>query len=127
MDIVITLPQGLWKKIVSGEKSIELRKNFPKEFNVKTDRVYVIWKGTKQVAGYFHVISFEYFFAESISDFGPILDKISVPKQWIINYVGYSSIVYLWHIGDVVQFGSPVDRRYYWNMQNNPQSFFYLR
>lgn len=127
MDIVITLPQDLWKKIVSGEKSIELRKNFPKEFDVNTDRVYVIWKGTTLIAGYFRVNSFEAFYAESISDFGPILDKISVPKQWVIGYVGYSSMVYLWHIGDVYQFVKPIEREYYWKMQSNPQSFVYLR
>lgn len=127
MDIVITLPQDLWKKIVSGEKSIELRKNFPKEFDVNTDRVYVIWKGTTLIAGYFRVNSFEAFYAESISDFGPILDKISVPKQWVIGYVGYSSMVYLWHIGDVYQFVKPIEREYYWKLQSNPQSFVYLR
>lgn len=127
MDIAITLPQDLWKKIVSGEKTIELRKNFPKEFDVKTDRVYVIWKGTTLIAGYFMVGSFEALFAESISDFDNILSKISVPRQWIIRYVGYSSMVYLWHVRDVVQFGNPIDRRYYWMMQTNPQSFVYLR
>lgn len=127
MDIVITLHQDLWKKIVSGEKSIELRKNFPKEFDVNTDRVYVILKGTKLIAGYFRVTCFEGFYAESISDFSPILDKISVPKQWIIGYVGYSSMVYLWHIGNVFEFGKPINRDYYWKMQSNPQSFVYLR
>ena len=127
MDIAITLPQDLWKKIVSGEKSIELRKNFPKEFDVNTDRVYVILKGTKLIVGYWKVIHFEAFHAESICDFGPILDKISVPRQWILNYVGNSSKVYLWHIGDVVQFGKPINREYYWKMQSNPQSFVYLR
>lgn len=127
MDIAITLPLDLWKKIVSGEKSIELRKNFPKDFDVNTDRVYVIRKGTKLIAGYFRVISFEAVSAERIKYFGPILDKISVPRQWILKYVGYSSMVYLWHIGDVVQFSKPINRDYYWKMQSNPQSFVYLR
>lgn len=127
MDIVITLPVSLWKKVVSGEKSIELRKSFPKEFDVNKDRVYVILKGTKLIVGYWNVIRFEAFYAESINDFNPILYNISVPKQWIINYVGYSSMVYLWHIGDVVQFDKPINREYYWKMQTNPQSFIYLR
>lgn len=126
MDIVITLPQTLWKKIVSGEKSIELRKNFPKMFRVNSDKIYVILKGTTRVAGYFHVSSFEYFYAESISDFDPIIDKISIPKQWIINYVGYSSAVYLWHIRNVHCFVKLINRRSVWNLKTNPQSYVYV-
>ena len=127
MDIAITLPLDLWKKIVSGEKSIELRKNFPKEFNVKTNRVYVILKGTTRIAGYFMVSSFEAFYAESINDLYPILNKIAVPKQWIIGYIGYSSMVYFWHIRSVVVYPKYIDRIYYWKMQTNPQSFVYIR
>ena len=127
MDIAITLPLDLWKKIVSGEKSIELRKNFPKEFNVKTDRVYVILKGTRHIAGYFMVSSFEYIYAESILDFKRFRAEISVPITWIVNYVGFGSVVYLWHIRDVNEFAVPIDREYYWKMQTNPQSFIYIR
>ena len=126
MDIAITLPLDLWKKIVSGEKSIELRKNFPKEFNVKTDRVYVILKGTTRIAGYFMVSSFEAFYAESINDLYPILYKIAVPKQWIIGYIGYSSMVYFWHIRYVNPFVNLVDRRSVWHLKTNPQSYFYI-
>lgn len=127
MDIAITLPQDLWKNIVSGEKSIELRKNFPKEFDVNTDRVYVMLKGTKLIAGYFKVICFERFNAENGNAFDSVLDEISVPKQWVVNYVGNKSYVYLWRIGDVFEFGKPINRDYYWKMQSNPQSFVYLR
>lgn len=126
MDIAITLPRSLWDKIVSGEKTIELRKNFPKMFHVNSDKIYVILKGTKQVAGYFQVSSFEYFYAESISDFKPILAKISVPRQWIVNYVGYSSVVYLWHIRYVHPFVKHIERRSIWNMKSNPQSYVYI-
>ena len=127
MDIAITLPSSLWDKIVSGEKTIELRKNFPKDFCFKYDRVYVLLKGTTKIAGFFYVSSFEDFYAESINDFDPILSKISVPKQWIINYVGYSSLVYLWHIRKVVPFVNFLDRSYIWNKKTNPQSYFYIR
>lgn len=127
MDIAITLPQDLWKKIVSGEKSIELRKNFPKEFDVNTDRVYVFLKGTKHIAGYFRVTSFEAFHVKGFSDLYPFITHIAVPKQWIFGYWGYSPMVYLWHIGNVFEFGKPINRDYYWKMQSNPQSFVYLR
>lgn len=127
MDIAITLPSALWDKIVSGDKTIELRKNFPKNFDVDVDKVYVILKGTTQIAGFFYVNSFEWFYAKSVRDFVPILHKISVPRQWVINYVGYSSAVYLWHIREVYTFPRPLDRSVVWNMYTNPQSFFYVR
>lgn len=127
MDIAITLPLDLWKKVVAGEKSIELRKNFPKEFNVKTDRVYVIIKGTRHIAGYFMVSAFEAFHVKGISDLYPFLTKIAVPKQWVIGYWAYSPMVYFWHVRDVIEFSKPIDREYYWKMQSNPQSFVYLR
>lgn len=126
MDIAITLPRSLWDKIVSGEKTIELRKNFPKMFRVNSDKIYVILKGTKKIAGYFQVSSFEYFYAESVSDFDPILSKISVPRQWIIGYVGYSSAVYLWHIRYVHPFVRLIERRSVWNIKTNPQSYVYV-
>lgn len=126
MDIAITLPVNLWNKIASGEKTIELRKNFPKDFDVFTDKVHVILKGTRMIPGYFCISSFERFYAESISDFDPILSKISVPKQWIINYVGYSSAVYLWHIKNVHSYNEMQDRSCLGSMKSNPQSFVYI-
>lgn len=127
MDIVITLPSSLWNKIVSGKKTIELRKSFPKLFDVDVDKVYVILKGTPQIVGCFYVRSFEWFYARSIRDFEPILAQISVPRQWIVNYVGYSSAVYLWHIRYVRSFPRALDRSVVWNMNTNPQSFVYIR
>lgn len=127
MDIAITLPQDLWKKIVSGEKTIELRKNFPKNFNVYTDKIYVIIKGTKKVGGFFYVRYFELFQTTSLLDFVPIRHKISVPLQWISNYVGHSPSVYLWHILDVHAYHDLFDRCILGVFKNNPQSFIYLR
>lgn len=127
MDIAITLPKSLWDKIVSGKKTIELRKNFPKSFDVDVDKVYVILKGTPWIVGFFYVRSFEWFYARSVRDFEQILAQISVPRQWIVNYVGYSSAVYLWHIRYVHAFTNALDRDVVWNMYSNPQSFVYIR
>ena len=127
MDIAITLPESLWKKIVSGEKTIELRKNFPKDFNVITDRVYVLLKGTTQIAGYFVVRSFEKFIVPCMGDFEPILPKIAVQRQWVIDYIGNSHAVYLWHIRFCNPFAQPVNRKSIWDIKNNPQSYIYIR
>lgn len=127
MDIAITLPCTLWDKIISGEKTVELRKNFPKDFDVHTDKVFVLLKGTPQIVGFFFVSSFEWVYAKSLLGYESILPKISVPKQWIINYIGDSYAVYLWHIREVYTFPRPLDRSIVWNMYTNPQSFVYIR
>lgn len=127
MDIAITLPNSLWDKIVSGKKTIELRKNFPKFFDVDVDKVFVILKGTPQIVGFFYVRSFEWTYAKGLLDDKSILLKISVPRQWIANYIGDIHVVYLWHIREVYTFPRPLDRSIVWNMYTNPQSFVYVR
>lgn len=126
MDIAITLPETLWKKIVSGEKTIELRKNFPKEFDVNTDRVYVCLKGTEFVAGFFKVLTFAPMPADCVCAYHDIPPKIAVPIKWIDNYVKDSSWVNLWFIDDVVSFAGNGVYRSVYNLTKNPQSFVYL-
>lgn len=126
MDIAITLPRSLWDKIVSGEKTIELRKNTPQEFNEKTDRVYVCLKGTEFVAGYFTVLSFRLIDANLVTSFKNIVKKIEVPEQWIDDYLKNSSLAVLWYIDDVVSFAGNGVYRSVYNLDKNPQSFVYL-
>lgn len=126
MDIAITLPKTLWEKIVSGEKQIELRKNFPKDFNVNVDKVYVCLKGTEFIAGFFKVLSFAPMLAECVCAYHDIPPKIAVPIKWIDNYVKNSSWVYLWYIDYVVPFAGNGCYRSLYNLKKNPQSFVYL-
>lgn len=126
MDIAITLPKSLWEKIVSGEKQIELRKNFPRDFNVNVDKVYVCLKGTEFIAGFFKVLSFAPMLADCVCAYHDIPPKIAVPIKWIDNYVKNSSWVYLWYIDDVVSFDGNGCYRSIFNLKKNPQSFVYL-
>lgn len=122
---MITLPKSLWNKIVRGEKSLELRKNSPKKFDIWNDRVYVCVKGTHKCYGYFRVNWFQ----DCRVDLNFILSKeskIQVPAEWIKKYLKGSDIAYLWHIGNVIPFELPIDISAGYNIARAPQSFCYV-
>lgn len=125
MSIAITLPEHLWKCIVSGQKTIELRKNFPKSFDFDYDMVYVILKGTKKVVGWFSVSEFE-----KVTDVYRLISfppgTICVPPAWVRQYLQNADKCYLWHIKEVHVFDDYKDTFLFLNIKSNPQSFVYL-
>lgn len=127
MDIAITLTMSLWKKIVTGEKTIELRKNFPIDFNFNEDKVFVCLKGTEFIVGYFMVSSFVFCTSDHVCTSQELSHKIAVPIKWIYNYVTKKSWVYLWYIGGVFVFKGNGIHRSLFRIYKNPQSFIYLR
>ena len=131
MDIAITLPKDLWKKIVSGEKIYELRKSFPRKLKLKTGKVYVVLKGTKKVAGYFNVTSFCKVSAYEAC----LMNKgIGVHPAWIAGYLGIGmhldeekTSAYLWNIGDTTELLQTVRANVNLHLKSNPQSFCYIK
>ena len=125
MDIMITLPKFLWGKIIRGEKSLELRKNMPRLFNVKIDRVFVCVKGTHKCYGYFRVSWFQY----CRDDLNFIIAKqsrIQVPPEWIKKYLKGTINAYLWHIKEVYPYSTPLDITDIFKVKRAPQSFCYV-
>lgn len=127
MDIAITLPKSLWDKIVSGEKSIELRKTRPYHFDIDFDRVYVVLKGSSDIVGYFNITEFVATTTSCLMTNHNWLRKIAVSQDWISNYVEGADFVRLWFIGKVVQFKVPLSRTFTMKLKNNPQSYIYLK
>lgn len=125
MSIVITLPEHLWKCIYSGQKTIELRKNFPRKFDFDYDVVYVILKGTQKCIGWFRVREFE-----KVTDINRIIShppkNICVPHIWLKTYLHNADECYLWHIKEVHLFDEYKDSWLYFNLKSNPQSFVYV-
>lgn len=100
MDIAITLPEDLWLKIVSGEKSVEMRKwGLPRHFNLLLDRVYVVLKGTRKIVGNFQVVNVESRIRKETSwlDYGK---ACCVPLDCFSKYWGDSCVMYFFEIGD---------------------------
>lgn len=125
MDIAITLPKELWEKVVSGEKAYELRRNFPSNFTIGADKVYVIQKGTAKVVGYFKVMA-----AHKVQIHDAVMHsrQIGVEPEWIARYLDYGNKSgRLWNIGDATVFSphelSLVDL----HLKSNPQSFCYVK
>jgi len=125
MDIAITLPKELWKKVVSGEKTYELRRKFPSNFTIGADKVYVILKGTKNVIGYFKVIAN---LKVQIHDAVMRSRQIGVEPEWIARYLDYGNkLGHLWKIGNVTVFSPHSMNIVDLHLKSNPQSFSYIK
>ena len=127
MDIAITLPKSLWDKIVSGEKSIELRKSKPIDYLLDFDRVYVVIKGSTDIVGYFYITDFVATSPSCLMTLHNALTKIAVSQDWISHYIEGETLVYLWYIGKVFQYSEPLYRPFTLKLSNNPQSYIYLK
>lgn len=125
MDIAITLPKKLWEKIVSGEKVYELRKECPRRFTMGSNVVYVILKGTKDVVGYFTVLSMS---PVRINDAVRCNNLICADAGWIAKYLDYGNQKgYLWKVGDVNVFFPHSKNIVDLHLKSNPQSFCYIK
>ena len=124
MNIIITLPQSLWERIVTGEKTIELRKTTPKNFNCATDKCYVILKGTHILAGWIYLDSIQTKpKTEPITE--AITACITVPRIWIDYYLANSHKYSLWYIRTHVEYDDIDDAWELFNINTNPQSYIY--
>lgn len=122
--VIITLPESLWLAIKMGVKTFECRKAFPR-IPILTGRVYVIIKGTSQVAGYFTIGSVIYSddFVYLWKTYGR---KLFIEPEWFSDYA-YSArkYLYLWEIDQVYSFDGVIDREEYFGVKRNPQSIVY--
>lgn len=123
MDVLITLPKHLIEKILSGEKTIEMRKNFPKKLEVGHDGFYVIEKGTNNVRCWCRISdTAEHIMLPVIlSKYQP---KICVSKEYILKYAPPPKHVHFWFISEVIEF-SGINRDKL-GIHKNPQSYAYV-
>lgn len=124
MNILITLPQELWLKIVKGEKTLELRKNIPRKFDNYNSRCYVVLKGTDLVVGWFHISRFIRFPATE-HYFNLCSPCACVNSKWISEYYKGKEFMVLWRIQQVRCWNIPVKRSFFVNTSTNPQCYCY--
>ena len=127
MNIAITLPKNLWDKIVSGKKTIELRKHFPQSFNKNNDYVFVILKGTNKVVGALKIEDFEPEINSFVLADKHIIKAICVDIDWIYQYIRHSTVVFLWKIHRTIVFSPARKREEDLGLSKNPQSFVYIK
>ena len=100
MDIVITLPKNLIDKILSGEKTVEVRTHKPIMFGLYRDIVYVVQKGTRRVVMNFTVEDFL-----DVDRAGLLFiyneGNIGVDLNWLMKYAANKKKFSVWCIGCV--------------------------
>jgi len=122
MNILITLPRNLLKKIISGEKRFEMRKCLPKNMKLGEDGFFVVEKGTDKVRCWCRVDStintgMNVYVAERFSE------GLCVTPQFILDYAPAGKDVCLWQIGKVVELKDLC--RNSLHVDKNPQQFAY--
>lgn len=126
MDVVITLPKKLIHAIVSGTKTIEFRKSYPKDFDCRNDCVYIIEKGTQNVVAFFLVsdFQFEYDLVEIWRNYSI---QLGVPFFKILTYAPRCRTYYLWRIRKAAYLYTPLDRELSFGLTTNPKGFVYAK
>lgn len=123
MDVLITLPKHLIEKILSGEKTIEMRKTFPKKLEVGHDGFFVVEKGTNNVRCWCRVSHFAKHIMMTVllRKYQP---QICVPDEYILKYAPPPKFAHFWFISEVRELNFVIPD--FWNIHSNPQSFVYV-
>lgn len=123
MDVLITLPKNLVEKILSGEKTIEMRKSSPLKLEVGHDGFFVVEKGTKNVRCWCRIGSLleaqmSHYLAEYYKT------EICVGNDYMMRYAPCGKWISLWFISEVRElFHVTTDDL---EVHSNPQSFVYV-
>lgn len=126
MNIVITLPQYLIKKIVCGEKTIEVRTKVPRKFDTNRDGVFIVEKGTKTIVAFFKIDKF--LLGNMYSDYWKYHgEKMGIEKKWYLTYCDGKKQLCLWFIRNVYKFREPIPLSYLNDVHKAPQSFVYTQ
>lgn len=122
MNVLITLPKNLLDKIISGEKTIEMRKCMPNHLKLGEDGFFVVEKGTDEVKCWCRLDAA--IKRDIIEREAKILSKyLCVSPQFILDYAPEGKNVWLWEIGKVVKLENVC--RDSLQVDRNPQVFAY--
>lgn len=121
MNILVTLPKHLLEKIMSGEKTIEMRKCLPRLMRIGEDGFYIVEKGTNNVRCWCRVDDvYEVIINHNVAM--GYASRLCVSTAYIEKYANGKK-VYLWRIGKVITFDSL--KRETLLVDKNPQQFAY--
>lgn len=122
MNVLITLPKELIDKILSGEKTAEMRKCFPNFMDIGKDGFFMVEKGTDDIRGWCRV---DGVLKTAVSEDGMKIyaESLGVTHPYIMAYASPGTKVCLWKIGKVIK----IDRmkRRSLMVDRNPQQFAY--
>jgi len=121
MNILVTLPKNLVEKIISGEKTVEVRKCLPKNMKLNSDGFFVVEKGTDNIRCWCRVDDIEYTFVD-IYFASWLAPRACVSEEYLEEYANGGKL-FLWKIGKVKTFDSL--KRADLLVDKNPQQFAY--
>lgn len=124
MNIIITLPTMLADLIYEGQKTIEVRKRWPKHFDPKDDVVYICEKGTGLVTGLLIINGMTISNSPSYT-WHAFKDRICIEKEWFTDYLKDCKTHYLWHIRQAERFVKPYSLTEVFGVKSAPQSYVY--
>ena len=124
MNIVITLPHELIHEIKEGRKIIEVRSQIPKYFNRKKDVVYVVEKGTKNIALFFTIFRYEIWSPLENLD-KKLATDAAVPEDWITQYRRSKRQLCVWNIACVCSLPKAMINLTHLRILRAPQGYVY--
>lgn len=126
MDILITLPKNLIEKILSGEKTVEVRTRRPIQFDLYKDIVYVVQKGTRRIVMCFTVKEFK-----DVDKAGLLFlyqyGVIGVDYNWLMRYAANKKTFSIWRIGVVTSLECTDFTLETMSVKVAPQSYAYVK
>lgn len=126
MDIIITLPKNLIDKILSGEKTVEVRTRRPIMFDLYKDIVFVVQKGTRRVVMDFTIEKFV-----DVDQAGLLFlyneGKVGVDLNWLMKYAANKKKFSIWHIGCVTSLDCINATLDAFSIKVAPQSYAYVK
>lgn len=121
MNVLITLPKRLVEKILSGEKTLELRSRIPIRYD-DDSRIYVVQKGSRRIR-----LSFKcpYFLKVKANQESALVYHrfLGISLEEYMSYVSRYKELCFWPITDLKNECSTIDD---FNITKNPQSFIYF-
>lgn len=124
MNIIITLPKILANLIYEGEKTIEVRKNWPMRFDPKKDVVYICEKGSGCVTGMFAIKGLTAS-KKPRQAWKQHHKDICINNKWWDRYTENCPEIFLWHIDYAVEFEKQYPLLQYFGVNKAPQSYVY--
>jgi len=121
MNILITLPKDLLEKIISGQKTFEIRHCFPKHMKLCEDGFFVVEKGTDDIRCWCRIDGYMYTYVDHYCAEW-LAYRAGVPAKWIEKYANGKKLC-LWKIGKVIVFENL--KRKSLIVDRNPQQFAY--
>ena len=122
MNIVITLPSELIRKIQRGEKQVEIRKFAPESFYPSIDIVYICEKRKSAIVAYLELTRIIRLRKELINVVR-CARKAAIPMKRLLHNISSVQYFYEWQIAVITTLDTPIPISKIDGLKKAPQSY----